>query len=718
MKKYALLACLLWMGSLSFAQLKTFTAEESVLLERNLLPARVAQLDWIPGTERFAHVGQVDGEWQLLAGDVASAKEEVLCTLKDFNKALEAAGFASKPAFPGIKLLGTTSFRFLNEGAVCTYDWVAKKVTKVTTFNVDGENMDLSAQHGVAYTVAQNLFISLPGKPDIAVTNEANAGIRNGESAHRNEFGIVKGTFWSPNGDQIAFYRMDQTMVTDYPMYNFATKPAGYDLVKYPMAGAKSHHVTVGIYNSTNGKTTFLKTTGDPEHYLTNITWSPDQKSIYIAELNRDQSKMALNRYDAETGEFEKTLFEDADDKWIEPKHGPQFIPGRPDEFIWQTQRDGMNHLYLYKTDGTLVGQITKSADWMVTEVLGFDAKSKMVYVTVTGNFGADRLPMAFDLKTMQGTPLATESGVHTSILSPSGAHFIDIYTSVNVPNLTTIRETKKATIVKELLNAPDPLKDYAVSRPKLFTIKAADGKTDLTCRLIQPVNLNEDDVYPVIVYVYNGPGVQLVTNSWGAGAPLWMQYAAQKGYYVFTVDGRGSANRGKAFEQAIFRDLGTVEIADQLKGVDYLKSLINVAKDRMVVHGWSYGGFMTSSLMLRAPGTFKAGVAGGPVIDWGMYEIMYTERYMDTPQTNKEGYDKSLVTKYIKDLKGKLMLIHGTSDDVVVWQHSLDFVEKSVTNGVQMDYFVYPSHAHNVRGKDRAHLMRKVLDYLMENNK
>ncbi|MBK9448088.1 MAG: DPP IV N-terminal domain-containing protein [Bacteroidetes bacterium] len=718
MKKYALLVCLLWMGSLSFAQLKTFTAEESVLLERNLLPARVAQLDWVPGTERFAHVGQVDGEWQLLAGDVSSAKQEVLCTLKDFNKALEAVGFASKPAFPGIKLLGTTSFRFLNEGAVCTYDWVAKKVTKVTTFNVDGENMDLSAQHGVAYTVAQNLFISLPGKPDIAVTNEANAGIRNGESAHRNEFGIVKGTFWSPNGDQIAFYRMDQTMVTDYPMYNFATKPAGYDLVKYPMAGAKSHHVTVGVYNSTNGKTTFLKTTGDPEHYLTNITWSPDQKSIYMAELNRDQSKMALNRYNAETGEFEKTLFEDADDKWIEPKHGPQFIPGRSDEFIWQTQRDGMNHLYLYKTDGTLVGQITKSADWMVTEVLGFDAKSKMVYVTVTGNFGADRLPMAFDLKTMQGTPLATESGVHTSILSPSGAHFIDIYTSVNVPNLTTIRETKKATIVKELLNAPDPLKEYAVSKPKLFTIKAADGKTDLTCRLIQPVNFNEDDVYPVIVYVYNGPGVQLVTNSWGAGAPLWMQYAAQKGYYVFTVDGRGSANRGKAFEQAIFRDLGTVEIADQLKGVDYLKSLINVAKDRMVVHGWSYGGFMTSSLMLRAPGVFKAGVAGGPVIDWGMYEIMYTERYMDTPQTNKEGYDKSLVTKYIKDLKGKLMLIHGTSDDVVVWQHSLDFVEKSVTNGVQMDYFVYPSHAHNVRGKDRAHLMRKVLDYLMENNK
>jgi dipeptidyl-peptidase-4 len=256
------------------------------------------------------------------------------------------------------------------------------------------------------------------------------------------------------------------------------------------------------------------------------------------------------------------------------------------------------------------------------------------------------------------------------------------------------------------------------VSRPKLFTIKAADGVTDLSCRLYQPVNFNEDDIYPVLVYVYNGPGVQLITNSWGAGGAMWMQYAAQKGYYVFTVDGRGSANRGKAFEQTIFRDLGTNEVADQLKGVDYLKSLQNVDKARMVVHGWSYGGFMTCNMMLRAPGTFNAGVGGGPVVDWSLYETMYTERYMDTPESNKVGYDKSLVTNYIKNLKGKLMLIHGTNDDVVVWQHSLDFVEKAVTNGVQMDYFVYPNHPHNVRGKDRAHLMRKVLDYLMENNK
>lgn len=718
MKKYILVALIAMTSSLAFAQqLKTFTAEESVLLERGLLPERVGQLDWIPGTEKFAYVKQVDGEWQLMAGDAAKASRDVLASLPDFNAAMTAAGLGNRTTFPAFKLIAATKFRFLHENTLCSYDWVAKKVEKLSTYNAEGENVDISDQHGIAYTIAQNLYISLPGKPDIAVSTEKNQDIRHGEAAHRFEFGITKGTFWSPKGDQLAFYRIDESMVFNYPLFDLKNHPATPEVIKYPAAGAKSHHATLGIYNTATGKTTYLQTTGDPEHYLTNITWSPDQKSIYVAELNRDQNQMALNRYNAETGAFEKTLFEEKDEKYVEPKHGPQFIPGRPDEFLWQSQRSGFNHIYIYKTDGSLVGQLTKSDQFLVTDVLGFDAKTTQLYVTVTGNHGMDRLPMAWDLKKMTGAALATESGVHTCTLSPSGAHLLDVYSSVDVPNRTTVRETKKGTVVQELLNAPNPFKDYAVSKPQLFTIKAADGVTDLSCRLYAPVDFNEDAVYPVLVYVYNGPGVQLITNTWNAGGALWMQYAAQKGYYVFTVDGRGSANRGKAFEQAIFRDLGTVEVADQLAGVAHLKTLANVDKKRMVVHGWSYGGFMTCNLMLRAPGTFNAGVAGGPVVDWSLYEIMYTERYMDTPETNKAGYDKSLVTKYIKDLQGKLLLIHGTNDDVVVWQHSLDFVEKSVTNGVQMDYFVYPNHPHNVRGKDRAHLMRKVLDYLMENN-
>ena len=224
--------------------------------------------------------------------------------------------------------------------------------------------------------------------------------------------------------------------------------------------------------------------------------------------------------------------------------------------------------------------------------------------------------------------------------------------------------------------------------------------------------DFNPGNIYPVLIYVYNGPHVQMVTNSWLAGGELWMHRMAQEGYVVFVLDGRGSANRGFAFESAIHRQLGTLEMEDQLSGVSYLKSLPYVDANRMGVHGWSYGGFMTTSLMLRKPGVFKCGVAGGPVLDWSMYEIMYGERYMDTPEQNAEGYKANLLVDKVKNLQGNLLLIHGADDDVVVWQHSLKLIKKSVDEGVQIDYFVYPGHPHNVRGKDRVHLMQKITDY------
>ncbi len=716
MKKYAFaLVSLFLLNSMAFGQNKKFTVEESVLLGGRLRPARVRQLNWIPETSQFAYVKQVDDKWKMMTGNASSEKREVLTSLDDFNKALSSAKLDEMKAFPGFRMLSDHHFRFFSGNQLCTFDWTRNKVELVSKFDKNGANRDLSMANGIAYTIDQNLFVSVPGKPDVAVTKESNKGIRTGEAAHRNEFGIVKGTFFSDQGDQLAYYRVDETMVTDYSIYDLSTQPATMDVIKYPMAGAKSHHATVGVFNTKTGKTTFLKTTGDPEHYLTNITWSPDGKSIYVAELNRDQNHLKMNRYNAASGEFEKTLFEEKEEKYVEPKHGPKFIPGNSELFIWQSQRDGNNHLYLYNTDGELQGQLTKGDDWLVTSILGFDAKSKNVFIQTTGNYGQDRLIKAVDLKKMTTRTLAGESGVHQAVLSPKGDYFIDIFSNTTTPNQTTIRSTKNGKVAQVLLDAPNPLAKYAISVPELGTIKAADGKTDLSYRLFKPVGMEKGKKYPVIIYVYNGPGVQLVRNSFQAASPLWMEYAAQQGYVVFTVDGRGSANRGKAFEQAIFRDLGTVETADQLKGVEFLKSLPYVDGDRMAIHGWSYGGFMTCNLMLRAPGTFKVGVGGGPVIDWNLYEIMYTERYMDTPQTNKEGYDKALTTNYIKDLEGKLLLIHGTSDPVVVWQHSLNMVEAAVSEGVQLDYFVYPGHPHNVRGKDRAHLMRKVLDYIMD---
>jgi dipeptidyl-peptidase-4 len=256
-----------------------------------------------------------------------------------------------------------------------------------------------------------------------------------------------------------------------------------------------------------------------------------------------------------------------------------------------------------------------------------------------------------------------------------------------------------------------NPLKDYKMPAMSIFTIKAKDS-TDLYCRLIKPTDFDPAKKYPVIVYVYGGPHDQMITDSWLGGTGMFLHYLATKGYVVFTLDNHGSANRGLAFEQATFRNLGAIELEDQMLGVDYLKKLPFVDTSRIGVHGWSYGGFMTVSLMLKQSNTFKVAVAGGPVIDWKFYEVMYGERYMDTPDENPLGYDNANLLNYAKNLKGKLLIIHGTADPTVVWQNSLSFVRKCIDEGVQLDYFVYPEQEHNMTGKDRVHLNHKIENY------
>jgi dipeptidyl-peptidase-4 len=295
--------------------------------------------------------------------------------------------------------------------------------------------------------------------------------------------------------------------------------------------------------------------------------------------------------------------------------------------------------------------------------------------------------------------------------LHETGQFFIDQYSSVTVPNKIDIL-SHDGRLIKSLLTATNPYAGKSIGKVELFTIPGSSGD-QLHCRIIKPSNFDKTKKYPVLVYVYGGPHAQMVTNSWLGGASLWMNQLAEEGYIVFTLDTRGSANRGKKFQQCIHRQLGTVEMEDQLTGVNWLKAQPFVDASRMAVHGWSFGGFMTTSLMLKSPGTFKVGVAGGPVIDWSMYEVMYGERYMDTPQENPQGYQNANLTGFVKNLQGKLLMIHGMDDDVVVMQHNVNFLKACVDNKVQVDFFAYPGHAHNVRGKDRVHLMTKVIEYI-----
>lgn len=582
----------------------------------------------------------------------------------------------------------------------------------VTTLPDNAENITVDKSLNIAYTVENNLFIrNRYSGQNTAISSEKDKNVICGKAVHRDEFGIDRGIFFSPKSTYIAYYRMDQTIVNDYPIIKWDATPATPNIIKYPMAGGKSHEVTLVVHNIASGSSVTLQTgETNRDHYLTCVTWSPDEKSIYVAILNREQDHLWLNQYDAATGEKMKTLFEETHPKYVHPTHPLTFIEGRNNEFIWQSERDGFNHLYLYNTTGKLKRQLT-SGKWVVNEIAGINAAEGKLVITTSKESPMEKHMYSLSIEDGSMKRIDKAPGMHTAICNSDARYVLDIYSAAGIPKNTFVHATDGSGSY-EILKSENTLAAYNRPEIKDVTITAADGVTPLYGKLILPVNFDKNRKYPTIVYLYNGPNVQLLHNSFPESGNLWYEYMAQRGYVVFTMDGRGSWNRGLKFEQATFRHLGDVEIADQLQGVNYLKSLPYVDSKRMGVHGWSYGGFMTTSLMLKHPDVFRCGVAGGPVMDWKMYEIMYTERYMDLPANNPKGYDNANLLDKVKNLKGKLLLIHGTNDDVVVWQHSINFIRKCVDEGVQADYFVYPGHEHNVRGKDRVHLMQKITDY------
>ena len=569
------------------------------------------------------------------------------------------------------------------------------------------------AKHAVAVR-DNNLFLLSPDGSSSQLTTDGSPTLVYGQSVHQNEFGISGGLFWSPDGSRLAFYRMDQSMVSAYPLVHTNVRKATEEKLYYPMAGMPSHHVTLGIYDVASGKTTYLKTGEPKEKYLTNISWAPDSKTIYIAEVNREQSHMDLKAYDPATGDYIKTLFSEHNDKYIEPQWPMRFIPGRDREFVWQTRRDGYTHLYRYNVDGKLLGQITRGA-WEVTDFLGFADGGKTLVYTSTQLSPIDRVVSSVSLDGRKTRLLTPQAGWHSAQLSVDGKYLLDTYESLKNPMENRLVAVASGKALAMLYQSKDPEADFINPEITFGTIKAADGVTDLHYRLLKPTNFDPAKKYPTIVYVYNGPHAQLVQNRFHAGCLGWDLYMATKGFVVFTVDGRGSAHRGAAFEQVIHRHLGKNEMADQMKGVDFLKSLPYVDADRIGVAGWSYGGFMTTNLMLTHPEVFKVGVAGGAVTDWARYEIMYGERYMDSPQENPEGYKETNLSLRAANLKGRLLLIHGTIDPTVVWQHTQLFVDACVKAGTYPDYMIYPEHKHNVLGVDRVHLNYTMARYFMD---
>ena len=708
MKRIKLLLFLLSLMSSMSAQDKLFTLEELNFggKDYHRLQHENKWLTWW-GDELI----RTDVEECYLV-DKKTGKETKLFTLDEVNRWLKSDDMFH------VRVLSSASFPYPDQPLVALGNKKSFLLLNFKTHEVVWQD-SISGQiandwnevsKATAYVKGHQLYVADAKGTEHQLTTDGSREIVYGQSVHRNEFGIQKGTFWSPDGMRLAFYRMDQSMVADYPQVDIFPREATYEPDKYPMAGMTSHEVTIGVYDLNIDKTVYLKA-GDPkDRYFTNIAWSTDAKTIYLFELNRDQNDCRLVSYDAQTGNKLAEIYRETSEKYVEPLHPIQFLPWDDSKFIMQSQRDGYNHIYLYNTNGQLLKQLT-SGPWVVLNVLGFNAKQKSIIIEANKYHPLHRQLYSVNIRSGKITQLTSDDGVHHGELSVSGSFVIDRHSAPTQPfNLNVLPvDGRKGT---RLLTAEDPWKDYVQPIFECGSIKAADGTTDLFYRMVKPHDFDITKKYPTVVYVYGGPHAHNVEAAWHWYSRSWETYMAQKGYIVFILDNRGSENRGRDFEQATFRQLGQIEMQDQMKGVEYLKTLPFIDMQRLGVHGWSFGGFMTISLMLNYPDVFKVGVAGGPVIDWKWYEVMYGERYMDTPETNPKGYAKISLLDKAKNLKGKLQIITGYNDNTVVPQHCLSFLDACVKAGTQPDFFAYPGEEHNMRGHASVHLHERITQY------
>lgn len=693
------------------AQDKLFDASD--YLNRQLYPISVSNLNWRGDKDLFTYVEE---ESLVQKDPVDLSKTDTILCLSDLNGKLKRLNQEELNRFPSISWLDDDHIYFTSNDKIFLYDFTSSVLKKVYEINSDGENVTIDTRGlNVAYTIQNNLFVTVGGVTT-RVSDEKNADIVYGQIPSRNEFGIDDGMYWSPDGQLLAFYRTDQSDVTFYPLVDVFNRIAEAAPIKYPMAGMKSQKVSLGIFNTKLNEIVYLQTPGPENQYLTSVSWDPSGKYIYTGILNRDQNYFKLNKYDAASGEYIKTLFEERSNRYVEPMHGLSFLRSDPSKFIWQSRRDGWNHLYLYDTRGTLIKQLT-SGQWEVTDLLNTDKKDDAVFYESTKDGPVESHLYKTEIKSGKTERITSGEGVHNIMASSGMNYFLDVFSGIKMARGYYLLDARGSNLLTIKEDA-DPYKDYKIGELSIFTIKADDGKTDLYCRMIKPIDFDPAKKYPVLVYVYGGPHAQLITKSWTGGAGFWLNYMAQQGYLVFTLDNRGSSNRGFEFESIIHRRLGDIEIADQMAGVKYLKTLDYVDPERIGVDGWSYGGFMTISLMLRNPGVFKVACAGGPVIDWKWYEVMYGERYMDTPMENPEGYKRASLLNYVDNLEGKLLIIHGTNDNTVVWQNSLTFLDECIKAQKQLDYFVYPGSEHNMAGMTRIHLFNKITGYFNDNLK
>jgi dipeptidyl-peptidase 4 len=597
-------------------------------------------------------------------------------------------------------------------------------VVEINHSNSPASDASVSPAGGyVAFVRDQNLHVyDIAKGQGKALTGDGGGPIKNGmaEFVAQEEMDRNTGYWWAPDDRHIAFARVDETPVKVTERFEIAADNVATFAQRYPAAGGSNVLVRLGVSDVHSGAVTWIDLGKETDIYLARVNWLPDGRTLAIQRESRDQRRLDLLFADIETGQSRIVLTETSR-TWVELHNELSFL-NQSREFVWASSRDGYQHLYLYDFEGHLLRQITAGAwnidDFRTRAIKGIDEKSRLIYFTATEKSPTERQLYSTSLDTQDPKKIdriSQEAGVHSITMSPDTGFYVDNFTSGTQPPQVSLHAADGqplAWLLENRLDAHHPDAPYLAdnSVPEFGTLTAADGQT-LYYRLFKPSHFDPAKRYPAIVDVYGGPGVQRVLDNWTGSS--FTQILTRAGYVVFQLDNRGSAFRGTAFQAPIHDKLGDVEVTDQVQGARWLGSQGFVDPARIGVWGWSYGGYMTLMLMFKAPDVFRAGVSGAPVTDWGLYDTHYTERYLDTPQSNAAGFEASSVLPFAKNLKGRLLIMHGMADDNVLFLHSTKLFKRLQDLGKPFDTMVYPGAKHGLlRQRDGRHAYATILRF------
>ena len=653
------------------------------------------------------------GERRLL---VAAEKLESILPM-DTSRPTQATGLGRRapsqyqwaPGGEGILFQGPTALAWLDVKSHAGRTLVSGKATLADPkISPDGRYVSFVRDHNL-------WLVNLASGEERAITQGGTEEIHKGELdwVYPEELEIKTAYWWAPDSSTIAYLEMDERKVSQYPLVDFSSPSGEAEMERYPAAGGANPIVRVFVTALNGGEPRSMDTGAETDIYIPRVNWLTDSKHLAIQRLNRTQTTLDLLMVDTNTGKTRVALSEN-DPNWINVSDDLYFLKDGK-RFLWSSERSGYRHLYLYDLEGKQLAQITKG-DWEVAAGAAIDEAKGLVYFTATEKSQLERhlYRVAFD-----GTGfarLSKDAGTHDAVLSPNAGAFYDTYSNAASPPRQELYRADGLRVATINENKIGELADYHLSPMEFLAVKSRDG-VELNASMIKPPDFNPQKKYPVLVYTYGGPHAQVVRNAWGGANFLWHELMSQKGYIIFSVDNRGSAGRGHAFETPLHFRMGAQELSDQRDGVQYLKSLPYVDSNRIGIWGWSYGGHMTLHAMFEAGDDFKVGFAGGPVTDWRYYDTIYTERYLGLPQKNEKGYQDSSPVKYASQLKGKLLIAHGTGDDNVHFANTLSVVNDLIEAGKYVEVLAFPGRGHGVSDLPaRRVLMRRVTQFFLDN--